>query len=115
MALEISLVGSRLRLCAVGMTAVGVTVAISTCQRPLAILCISWMRKDAGMGCIVGLFHLARAVHREAVGARGHRWVQVDAEREDVEGEYEGDDPLQDSRLVVVLFKVGGNESDGKK
>lgn len=46
------------------------------------------------------------------VVSRGHGRVQVDEEREDVEGENEGDDPLEDGGLVVELLEIGRDEGD---
>lgn len=67
-----------------------------------------------------GLFHVPAGV--VAVGRRGvpgslagaHGRVEVNEEGEDVEGEDEGDQPLEDGGGVPVAGPVAADESDGQ-
>lgn len=64
----------------------------------------------AGRG---GVVHAGRLVAHAALGFDGG--PQVDEEGEDVEGEDEGDDPLEDGGHVVVLAEVVDGEGDGQR
>lgn len=86
-------------------------------QGPLAIFGIS--RIGTVMADIGSLFHAAwRHVHPCRLAAsrsrRACRRVEVDNEREDVEGEDEGDHPLENGGLVVHAHEVTNHESDGE-
>lgn len=64
----------------------------------------------AGRG---GVVHAGRLVAHAALGLDGG--PQVDEEGEDVEGEDEGDHPLEDGGHVVVLAEVVDGEGDGQR
>lgn len=112
--LEISLDRRRLLV----RRGLAVTAAMATetvCrQRPLAVLGISRMLLGHD-GWVRGVVRLLHAVRLVGAVARGHGRVQVDEEGEDVKGENEGDDPLEDGGLVVALLEVGGDEGDGEE
>lgn len=55
---------------------------------------------------------LTRPERATLAGAHGR--VQVDEEGEDVHGEDEGDEPLEDGGRVEVVREVAGDEGDGE-
>lgn len=91
-------------------------------QGALALLGVALGREDAGVGGVVGLLHAAGGVGAAGAGAAegvavvagGHGRVEVDEEGEDVEGEDEGDGPLENRGRVVVAQEVGRDEGDGQ-
>lgn len=91
-----------------------VLVAVAVCQRPLAVLGMPISGKDGGMRRIVCLLHPSRGIlDRVGVVPRSDCRIQVDVKGEDVEGEYEGDDPLDNSRCVMVAPEV--NHAEGNR
>jgi len=45
---------------------------------------------------------------------RAHRWPQIQHERQDVKGEDQGNDPLDDSGDILVVMPGCGGKDDGK-